>query len=129
MTTNKGTRSDVNAAIRAQKALQMRQLGYAYERIAEQCGYVNRGSAYHAVQRELSRLIKPEAEGVLDLELSRLDQMLTVFYGKAMKGDGWSMDRVLRIMERRAQYLGLDRKPQEMVGTQNVRRVYERRAS
>ena len=103
-----GTRTDVNAALRAQKALQMRQLGHTYDRIAEVCGYGDRGSAFRAVQRELKRTITPVAEDVRELELTRLDQLLTVFYAKALKGDGWSMDRVLRIMERRSAYLGLD---------------------
>lgn len=102
------TRHDVNAAVRAGKALSMRQLGYTYARIAEQCGYKDRGAAFHAVQRELKRTITPVAEDVRELELTRLDQLLTVFYAKALKGDGWAMDRVLRIMERRTAYLGLD---------------------
>lgn len=105
---NTETRHDVNAAVRAGKALSMRQLGYTYERIAEQCGYKDRGAAFHAVQRELKRTITPIAEDVRELELTRLDQLLTVFYAKALKGDGWAMDRVLRIMERRTAYLGLD---------------------
>ena len=99
---------DVNAAVRVRDALQMRQLGYTYERIAQQCGYGSRAAAFNAVQRELKRQLGPVAEDVRELELSRLDQLLTVFYAKAMKGDGWSLDRVLRIMERRSAFLGLD---------------------
>jgi hypothetical protein len=104
------TRKDVNAAVRATNALTMRKLGYTYDKIAEQCGYRERGAAYHAVQRELQRTIAPVAEDVRELELARLDDLLTVYFSKAMKGDGWSMDRVLRIMERRAAFLGLDEK-------------------
>jgi hypothetical protein len=102
------TRTDVNAAVRAGQALNMRKLGYTYDRIAQHCSYRDRGAAFHAVQRELKRTITPVAEDVRTLELARLDELLTVFYAKSMKGDGWSMDRVLRIMERRSAYLGLD---------------------
>lgn len=108
MSGKQQTRKNIAAAVNALKALQMRQLGHTYDRIAEQCGYSNRGAAFHAVQRELKRTITPVAEDVRCLELTRLDQLLTVFYAKALKGDGWSMDRVLRIMERRASFLGLD---------------------
>jgi hypothetical protein len=114
------TRPDVNAAMRAAKALTMRQLGYTYDRIAEQCGYTNRGAAFHAVQRELKRTIGPVAEEVRDLELTRLDQLLTVYYAKALHGDGWSLDRVLRIMERRAAFLGLDQKKDDAVTTAQI---------
>lgn len=100
--------SDVNAAVRARDALRMRQLGYTYERIAQQCGYHDRSVAYNAVQRVLKRDIGPLAEDVRGLELSRLDQLMTVYFAKAMKGEERAVDRVLRIMERRSAYLGLD---------------------
>lgn len=100
--------SDVNAAARARNALRMRQLGYTYERIAEQCGYHDRSVAYNAVQRVLKRDIGPLAEDVRGLELSRLDQLLTVYFAKAMKGEDRALHGVLRIMERRSAFLGLD---------------------
>jgi hypothetical protein len=100
----------LDASVKALKALQLRKLGYTYDKITEVCGYSNRGAAFHAVHRELKRTIAPVAEDVRELELARLDDLLTVYFSKAMKGDGWSMDRVLRIMERRAAFLGLDEK-------------------
>lgn len=119
------TRKDVNAAARAAQALTMRKLGYTYDRIADQCGYRERGAAFHAVQRELKRTITPVAEDVRQLELARLDDLMTVYYAKAMKGDGWSADRVLRIMERRSAFLGLDAtKDGEPQSAQVVVRAY-----
>lgn len=54
-----------------------------------------------AEQREL-------ATEVLQLELQRLDLLLKVHMPKALEGDLDSFDRVIRIMDRRAKYLGLD---------------------
>lgn len=71
-------------------------------------GYSSKGAAFHAVQRELQRTLQPLAEEYRTLEVLRLDSLLSVYYPKAMDGDGWSMDRCLRLMERRAALLGLD---------------------
>ena len=45
---------------------------------------------------------------VLGEELDRLDKMLQGLWSEARRGNYHSIDRVLRIMERRARYLGLD---------------------
>ena len=45
---------------------------------------------------------------VRSLELARLDEMLLGLWGKASRGELQSVDRVLKILERRARYLGLD---------------------
>lgn len=113
------THHNVEAALHVAQALQLRLNGYTYQRIAQNTdlGYRSRAAAFNAIQRELQRQIAPVAEQVREVELLRLDQLLTVFYAKALKGDGWSMDRVLRIMERRAAYLGLDAAVQVNVAT------------
>lgn len=48
------------------------------------------------------------AGSVRDLEVARLDMMLSALWPKALKGETLVIDRVLRIMERRAALLGLD---------------------
>lgn len=99
---------DVNAAARAEQALTLRKAGYGYQVIAKQCGYASRGAAYTAVQRELARTIQQPADDVRKLELERLNDLFIPLYAKALKGDTWSTDRCLKIMERRAALLGLD---------------------
>ena len=115
---------DVNSAVRVKEALSLYLQGKQWDDIAAACGYGNRGSAYHAVQAELQRTLKPAAQEVLTAELLRLDGLLSVFYPKATAGDGWSCDRVLRIMERRALYLGLDAKQETMIAAQLLIRQY-----
>lgn len=101
---------DVNAGARAAVALALALEGHTYQTIANQAGYASKGAAFNAVQRELQRTLQPAAEAVRRMEVQRLDGLLTVYLPKAMAGDGWSFDRVLRLMERRAGLLGLDAK-------------------
>lgn len=99
---------DVNAAARVKIALDLALAGNDWDAVARGAGYPSRGTAFKAVQRELQRTLRPACEDYRSLELRRLDALLTVYWPKAMSGDGWSMDRVLHLMERRAAYLGLD---------------------
>ena len=107
---NKLPARDAAAALRAAQALNLRKLGMTYDNIARECGYNNRGTAYNAVQRELQRTLQEAADDLRMLEAQRLDDLYRAMIPKALKGDGWSVDRCLRIMERRAALLGLDAK-------------------
>ena len=102
--------------MRAKRALESALQGHCWETVAADAGYPNRGSAFKAVQRELQRTLRPIAEEYRTLECLRLDALLEVYYAKALGGDGWSMDRCLRIMERRATLLGLDVRPESANG-------------
>lgn len=102
------TTRDVNAAVRAIQALDLAIEGHDWQTIASRAGYASRGAAFNAVQRELDRTITKKAAAYRDLHLARYGKYRTVYYPKAMKGDGWSLDRCLRIDEREASLLGLD---------------------
>lgn len=90
------------------KALELRKEGKTYRDIADDLGYTNPGNAYRAVQDALKEVTREPAEEVLQLELSRLDMLLTAMLPYAMQGDEKAVLRVLNIMDRRAKYLGLD---------------------
>jgi hypothetical protein len=67
--------------------------------------------AHSDVVAELKRTQEQSAidtESIRQLELDRLDGMLLGIYGSAKKGNHGAIDRVLRIMDRRSKYLGLD---------------------
>ena len=67
--------------------------------------------AWKDVARELDRLrneIAESAESIIELEIQRLDAMLDKLWDKVELADEKAIDRVLRIMERRAKLLGLD---------------------
>lgn len=102
---------DVAAAARALQALNLRKLGATYDQIARECGYGNRGTAFHAVQRELQRTLVHPTEEVRTLESERLDDIYRAMIAKAVRGDVPAAGVCLRIMERRASLLGLDYRP------------------
>lgn len=90
------------AADRRHRALQLRKAGATYDQIAQQVGYTNRGSAYRAVAEALREAKLDTAGDAQQLEVQRLDQMLMALWPKAMQGSGWAVDRILRMMELRA---------------------------
>lgn len=93
---------------RERQALELRKAGVTYDVIAQKLGYKGKGTAYEAVMRALKYAVQPDATEYLNLELSRLDDMTKAVWADARQGDAKAIDQVLKIMDRRAKYLGLD---------------------
>ena len=91
------------------EALELRTAGHGWQEIADQLGYANASGPWKAVDRILAKQIREPAETLIALELVRLDAMLKAIFEKILLGDLGAIDRGLRIMERRAKLLGLDR--------------------
>lgn len=104
------TRKAVSAEVRdrQRRAVELRLAGANYDVIARQLEYAGPSSARYAVQRGLEMAIIEPSEEVLRHEIARLDRLMSGLWAKAVKGDPSSVDRVLKIMDRRAKYLGLD---------------------
>lgn len=95
--------------MRARVAFELRQAGASYELIAEKLGYASAETASKAVHNSLKKLYKPDdVQEVVTLELQRLDALQLIAWRRAKEGDLQAIDRILKIMERRAKYLGLD---------------------
>ena len=113
-------RNKVPVLLRDAQALELRKQGLQYHEIASRMGYAQKSGAHHAVQRALRAALADrdeDAEDVRALEIQRLDDLLQGLWNKAIGGNPQAIDRVLRIMERRALYLGLDEpKKQEITG-------------
>jgi gamma-glutamyl:cysteine ligase YbdK (ATP-grasp superfamily) len=93
--------------------------GKGYQAIADDIGYSSPGNAYRAVQSALKATIQEPADEVRRVELERLDKLLENQWNWAVNhNQPQAVDRVLRIMERRAKYLGLD-------APQKYQRVFE----
>lgn len=100
----------INAAERRQRALDLRKAALSYRAIGKALG-VSEFQAHTDVKTALAELKELEhesAEELRSIELERLDAMQAVMQQKALKGDAGAVDRVLRIMERRAKLLGMD---------------------
>ena len=99
---------DPEVAEKEQKALELRRAGLTYDEIARSIGYATAQGAYLAYGRALKRsLMDSGAEEARAMELDRLDRLQRTWWGKALSGDEKATDRVLKIMEHRAKYLGL----------------------
>lgn len=114
MARNQTSARRMAAAAKCQAAVELRRSGMTYEAIAEQVG-CSRALAFKYVKATLDKVIAQTAEAaaaVLRLELDRLDLLLAALWGDALVGNVAAVDRVLKIMERRAKLLGLDAKPE-----------------
>ena len=98
----------VAANDKQRQALEMRKAGATYDDIARALGYSQPAVAHKAVKTALKFSLRDVAEDVRDIELHRLDQALLAIWPGVRSGDLKSIDRFLRIMERRARFLGLD---------------------
>ena len=105
-------------AEQVRQALELRAHGSTYRQIADEMGWASTASAHEAVREALHEVIREPAEEVLLLELQRLDVLLAeamaLVHPPAVAPVSPqttlpAIDRVLRIMERRAALLGLDR--------------------
>ena len=108
------TGSKATAAEKRKKALDLRRAGWSFDDIAAEVGYANRGSAHRAVKQGIADITRESANELLELELARLDDLQAGAYDAARNGDLFAVDRVLKIIDQRARFLGLyDRKPDD----------------
>ena len=108
MGNNKSGNNALAALERERQALTFRKGGATFEAIAAHLGYHNHSGAYKAVRRAMQRTLQEPADELRALELARLDDLLKGVWVAACTGDGTAVDRVLKIMARRADLLGLD---------------------
>jgi DNA-binding Lrp family transcriptional regulator len=90
----------------------MRDAGRSYQSIADELG-LSKPTVYEAIGRALEDLVREPAERVRGQEVKRLDAMLEALWQQARVCDDReiqlkTIDRVIKIQERRAKLLGLD---------------------
>lgn len=112
----------ITAIERQRQALELRKAGCSYRVIADQLGYANASGAIKAVAKALRASVQEPAAELRTLELERLDSLLRALWPQAIKGNTAAVDRVLKIMDRRAGYLGLDA-PARFVGHVGIDRA------
>lgn len=117
-TRNKGNASGTLLIVteRRRQAVALRTAGLTFDQIGKQLG-VSVRTAFLDVTKELDKLRKDLSESVealRELELRRLDRAMVALHEQVGKGNHGAIDRMIRIMERRAKLLGLD-KPVEII--------------
>lgn len=103
---NRAAQRVERAQLRAQ-TLELRARGMSYPTIAATLG-LPMTTVYRWVQSALRNMVREPAAAVLTLELSRLDTAQEAIWPAVERGYLPAIDRLLRIMERRARLLGLD---------------------
>lgn len=106
--TRPGSPRMVAARQRQAQAVQLRIAGATLEAIAAKLGYGTPAAAHNAIQAALNRTVQLPAAELRELELRRLDALLMALWPNATKGGLETIDRVLRISDRRVRLLGLD---------------------
>jgi hypothetical protein len=99
---------DLRTAERRYRALELRKAGMGYAEIAKQLGLSSPGNAYRIVKNALKATYREPADDVRKLELERLDRLTMALWKRAQNGEAEAIDRVLKLMDRRAKLLGLD---------------------
>lgn len=109
--SNAKTSADrLQAAQRRRQCVELRLAGATFDVIAERTG-LSKSTVHKHITKALADITaetRGPAESVKAMELARLDRLLVGVWGNAAKGDVLHVDRVLKIMERRAKLLGLD---------------------
>lgn len=108
----------VTTAQSEERALDLRRTGASYREIATALN-MSLGNAHKLVKRGLTRNLakcNELADEIRTLELDRLDALQTYLWEKARRGNATAIDRVLKIMERRARLLGLDKPERVALG-------------
>jgi len=106
----------LDASLRQTEALRLRQSGSTFAKIAAALGYSDPSGARNAVLAALRDNVTEANAEMWSLELARLDALQEALWAKALGGDVSTVDRVLKLMERRAKMLGLDAQPKAPEG-------------
>lgn len=117
---SKTSQRRIEAVEKQKQALELRKAGATYEAIAKKLEYANASGAEHAVKAAMKATVQDAADDVRNLEVERLDAMLLGLWKSANSGNLGAVDRVLRIMERRAKLLGLDAPTKSQVSIEKL---------
>lgn len=99
--------SKVISNFRRARAVELALSGHSYDRIAEQIGYSNRGTAWKVVQKALRDREAEAVDVYRQVELARLDALQSACWDAACAGDRQAIETVLRIIEKRARLMGI----------------------
>jgi hypothetical protein len=89
--------------------LQLRVAGVSLQAIADRLGYADQSGAYRAVMSALAKARREPAEQMREMVTQRLDRMLQSVWPRVLQGELDAIHAALRIEERRARLLGLDK--------------------
>lgn len=101
--------ANIKARDRAIKAMELRIAGLQYAEIAKTLGYNSEQAAWKAVHDLLRRTEQDTAATFRYMQITRLDTALSSIWTDVLKGNVKAIGAFLKIEDRRARLLGLDR--------------------
>lgn len=105
---NKTSIAKIERSERIAEALRMRMAGKEAPEIAQRMG-VNKTTVYQYIKDGIEATIREPAEAFVALHIMRLEKMFGGVFADAVSGDVKAVAAALKIMEREARLLGLDR--------------------
>jgi len=118
--TTKGLTKRQRVAERRADALTRRRQGQPYAVIATALDYSSPSAASKDVHRALRSAVLEQGHALLDLERDRLDALQNILWPLAERGDVRAARELVRLMERRARLLGLDRAATDRLATEDA---------
>lgn len=103
--------------LRAQRCMELRLGGNTWQSIADTEGYTDRSGPRLAVQRLLDRTGAELVTEYREVELARLDKLLSAHWTAAVGGDIKSAELVLKVSAQRSRLLGLNT-PERLIVTE-----------
>jgi hypothetical protein len=125
---NQSAQPDLNAHEREALAVQMRRLGYEYDEIAAKCGYADKSGAWRALKRVRERMLVEDERTAALYQAQQINLALTQVMTRIAEGGKdvlWAVDRLVPLLKRQSELLGLDAKRNEITNAaQMVIREY-----
>ena len=100
---------DLERRKRDSKVYELRIQGFTFDQIAMEVGFNGPSGAWQAYERIKNEMIFESVDEARRLELMRLDELQFSLWDRAINGDLPAANCVLKIMDRRAKLLGLDK--------------------
>lgn len=115
---------EFTAAPKVAQAMRLRRLGYTYEQIAHKVGYQTEAGARLAIKKANAKIIRDEGAALVGWQLDQLDAALSVVMTRITRNDEnslWAVDRLVPLLKRQAELMGLDApKPESVNAAQMV---------
>lgn len=90
------------------EALELRKYGKSYQFIADALGYRTPSGAYKAVHSAIKKTLQEPTDEVRRMELERTELLLDKLFGQLKSGNHSTINMILKVLDRRSKYLGLD---------------------
>ena len=123
---NQGQEPDVNYEERLHQAILLRRIGYDYETIAKRCGYASKSTAFDAIKRARQKALKEDTQALVMVQAEQINAALVIVNERIARNDKeslWAVDRLVPLLKRQAELLGLDAKSEIPQGATLVREI------